>query len=102
MLPSLLKRRQAQSAQEVMLQRLMHRAESSGRADDNAETIKKRFQTCARRSVSMPPVTNRRPADPHPTHLCSCEIPGSDSAHRCGIQDVASGGRYDSECGMNM
>ena len=30
-----------------MLQRLMHRAESSGRADDNAETIKKRFQTCA-------------------------------------------------------
>ena len=30
--------------QEVMLERCMKRAETSGRSDDNAETIKKRVQ----------------------------------------------------------
>lgn len=48
----------APTLQEVMLQRLMHRAESSGRTDDNAETIKKRFQTCAHAALGgMAPLT---------------------------------------------
>ncbi|KZP08820.1 UMP-CMP kinase [Athelia psychrophila] len=34
-----------QTTEEVMLKRLMKRGESSGRDDDNAETIKKRFVT---------------------------------------------------------
>jgi len=33
------------TTEEVMLKRLLHRGETSGRADDNIESIKKRFQT---------------------------------------------------------
>ena len=33
------------TSEEVMLQRIMKRAETSGRADDNIETAKKRFNT---------------------------------------------------------
>ena len=33
------------TSEEVMLQRIMKRAETSGRADDNVETAKKRFRT---------------------------------------------------------
>jgi adenylate kinase family enzyme len=32
-------------AQDVMLERLLKRAQTSGRPDDNEETIRKRFQT---------------------------------------------------------
>jgi adenylate kinase family enzyme len=31
--------------EEILMQRLLKRGETSGRADDNEETIKKRFQT---------------------------------------------------------
>ncbi|PWN31006.1 uridylate kinase [Jaminaea rosea] len=40
--------------EEIMLQRLMKRGETSGRADDNAESIKKRFRTFL--ETSMPVV----------------------------------------------
>lgn len=40
--------------EEVMLQRLLKRGETSGRADDNAESIKKRFRTFL--DTSMPVV----------------------------------------------
>lgn len=43
-----------QCTEEVMLQRLLKRGETSGRADDNAESIKKRFQTFL--NTSMPVV----------------------------------------------
>jgi len=33
------------TTEEVMLARLLHRAETSGREDDNVESIKKRFRT---------------------------------------------------------
>ena len=33
------------TTEEVMLARLLHRAETSGREDDNVESIKKRFHT---------------------------------------------------------
>lgn len=32
--------------EEIMLKRLLHRGETSGRTDDNIESIKKRFRTC--------------------------------------------------------
>ncbi|KAG5457316.1 MAG: uridylate kinase [Olpidium bornovanus] len=38
--------------EDVMLKRLLKRGESSGRADDNVETIRKRFKTF--NEVSMP------------------------------------------------
>jgi adenylate kinase family enzyme len=34
-----------QTTEEVMLKRLLKRGETSGREDDNAESIKKRFRT---------------------------------------------------------
>lgn len=34
-----------ESSDETMTQRLIHRGQSSGRVDDNAETIKKRLHT---------------------------------------------------------
>lgn len=40
--------------EEVMLQRLLKRGETSGRSDDNAESIKKRFKTFE--ETSMPVV----------------------------------------------
>lgn len=40
--------------EEVMMQRLMNRGKTSGRADDNAESIKKRFRTFV--ETSMPVV----------------------------------------------
>lgn len=40
--------------EEVMQQRLLKRGETSGRADDNAESIKKRFRTFV--ETSMPVV----------------------------------------------
>lgn len=36
-----------QCTEEVMLKRLLHRGETSGRTDDNVESIKKRFRTYA-------------------------------------------------------
>jgi len=36
-------------SEEVMLKRLLHRGETSGRADDNVESIQKRF----RKSLSL-------------------------------------------------
>lgn len=41
-------------SEEVMNKRLLHRGETSGRADDNAESIKKRFKTFV--ETSMPVV----------------------------------------------
>ncbi|CAO1621236.1 unnamed protein product [Parajaminaea phylloscopi] len=43
-----------QCTEEVMLQRLLKRGETSGRADDNVESIKKRFRTFV--DTSMPVV----------------------------------------------
>ncbi|PKI84521.1 hypothetical protein MVES_001469 [Malassezia vespertilionis] len=40
--------------EEMMLKRLLHRGETSGRIDDNAESIKKRFRTFE--ETSMPVV----------------------------------------------
>ncbi|KAF1929703.1 adenylate kinase isoenzyme 1 [Didymella exigua CBS 183.55] len=42
------------ASEEVMLKRLLHRGETSGRADDNIESIKKRFKTFV--DTSMPVV----------------------------------------------
>lgn len=42
------------ASEEVMLERLLHRGETSGRADDNIESIKKRFKTFV--ETSMPVV----------------------------------------------
>jgi adenylate kinase family enzyme len=39
--------------EEVMQERLLKRAETSGRADDNIETIKKRFTTFMEKTVSV-------------------------------------------------
>jgi adenylate kinase family enzyme len=39
--------------QNVLLNRLLNRGETSGRADDNAETIKKRFNTFKRESLPV-------------------------------------------------
>ncbi|PWN18287.1 uridylate kinase [Microstroma glucosiphilum] len=50
-----------QCTEEVMLQRLMKRGETSGRADDNVESIKKRFQTFV--ETSMPVVEYYREQD---------------------------------------
>jgi UMP-CMP kinase len=33
------------TSEDVMLQRLLERAKTSGREDDNVETIRKRFRT---------------------------------------------------------
>lgn len=41
-------------SESVMQTRLLHRGETSGRADDNAESIKKRFRTFV--ETSMPVV----------------------------------------------
>ena len=38
------------TTEEVMLERLLERAKTSGREDDNVESIKKRFRAC---SVSL-------------------------------------------------
>ena len=38
---------------EVMTQRILKRGESSGRADDNPETIKKRIDTFERESLPV-------------------------------------------------
>lgn len=42
------------TTEEVMLQRLLKRGETSGRSDDNIESIKKRFKTF--KETSMPVV----------------------------------------------
>ncbi|KZM23079.1 UMP/CMP kinase [Ascochyta rabiei] len=42
------------ASEDVMLKRLLHRAETSGRADDNIESIKKRFKVFV--DTSMPVV----------------------------------------------
>lgn len=47
-----------QCTEEVMLKRLLHRGETSGRTDDNAESIKKRFRTFE--ETSMPVVEYHR------------------------------------------
>ncbi|PWN51605.1 putative URA6-uridine-monophosphate kinase [Violaceomyces palustris] len=47
--------------EEVMLQRLLKRGETSGRTDDNVESIKKRFQTFV--ETSMPVVDHYRKQD---------------------------------------
>ena len=39
--------------EEVMEQRLLKRGETSGRTDDNAETIKKRFQTYLEKTMPV-------------------------------------------------
>jgi len=39
--------------QNVLLNRLLSRGETSGRADDNAETIKKRFDTFKKESLPV-------------------------------------------------
>ena len=39
--------------EDVMLQRLLKRGETSGRADDNLESIKKRFQTFLEQSMPV-------------------------------------------------
>jgi UMP-CMP kinase len=39
--------------EDVMLQRLLKRGETSGRADDNLESIKKRFQTFQEQSLPV-------------------------------------------------
>ena len=44
--------------EEVMLQRLLRRGETSGRADDNVESIRKRFRTFV--DTSMPVVDHFR------------------------------------------
>ena len=44
--------------EEVMLQRLLQRGETSGRADDNVESIRKRFRTFV--DTSMPVVDHFR------------------------------------------
>ncbi len=48
-------------SEEVMLERLLERGKTSGRADDNAESIKKRFRTFE--ETSMPVVEHYRKAD---------------------------------------
>lgn len=50
-----------QCTEEVMLQRLLKRGETSGRADDNVESIKKRFRTFV--DTSMPVVDMYRSQD---------------------------------------
>ena len=35
------------TTEDVMLKRLLHRGETSGREDDNEESIRKRFRTCS-------------------------------------------------------
>ncbi|WFD30665.1 UMP/CMP kinase [Malassezia sp. CBS 17886] len=45
-------------SEEVMLRRLLHRGETSGRTDDNVDSIKKRFQTFV--ESSMPVVDYHR------------------------------------------
>lgn len=47
-----------QCTEEVMLKRLLHRGETSGRTDDNVESIKKRFRTFE--ETSMPVVDYHR------------------------------------------
>ncbi|KAL4402323.1 bifunctional uridylate/adenylate kinase [Malassezia pachydermatis] len=47
-----------QCTEEVMLERLLHRGETSGRSDDNIESIKKRFRTFV--ETSMPVVDYQR------------------------------------------
>jgi adenylate kinase (isozyme 1 subfamily) len=47
--------------QKVLQKRLMKRAKTSGRADDNAETIKKRFDTF--NNTSMPVITHYEKAN---------------------------------------
>lgn len=43
-----------------MKKRLLHRAETSGRVDDNEETIKKRLETFYRQTVSVLDLYERR------------------------------------------
>ncbi|CDU24911.1 probable URA6-uridine-monophosphate kinase [Sporisorium scitamineum] len=50
-----------QCSEEVMLERLLERGKTSGRADDNIESIKKRFQTFV--ETSMPVVDYYRKQD---------------------------------------
>ncbi|SNX86264.1 related to URA6 - uridine-monophosphate kinase [Melanopsichium pennsylvanicum] len=50
-----------QCSEDVMLQRLLERGKTSGRADDNIESIKKRFQTFV--ETSMPVVDYYRKQD---------------------------------------
>ncbi|KAJ1024784.1 hypothetical protein NDA16_002824 [Ustilago loliicola] len=50
-----------QCSEEVMLERLLERGKTSGRADDNIESIKKRFQTFV--DTSMPVVEYYRKQD---------------------------------------
>ncbi|EST09025.2 UMP-CMP kinase [Kalmanozyma brasiliensis GHG001] len=50
-----------QCSEEVMLERLLERGKTSGRADDNMESIKKRFQTFV--ETSMPVVDHYRKQD---------------------------------------
>ena len=45
---------------ETMKKRLLHRAETSGRVDDNEETIKKRLDTFYRQTVSVLDLYERR------------------------------------------
>jgi UMP-CMP kinase len=41
------------TSEQVMLDRLLERGKTSGRADDNAESIKKRFGSCLMRKVCV-------------------------------------------------
>ena len=40
-------------SEEIMEERLLRRGETSGRADDNAESIKKRFQTYLKKTMPV-------------------------------------------------
>ena len=40
-------------SEEIMEERLLRRGETSGRADDNAESIKKRFQTYLEKTMPV-------------------------------------------------
>lgn len=50
-----------QCSEEIMLERLLRRGETSGRSDDNIESIKKRFRTFV--ETSMPVVDYQRSQD---------------------------------------
>ena len=61
---------------EEMEKRLLKRGETSGRADDNADTIRKRFHTFVTQSlpVKVGPTHPTRPLDPQYRHRVHLEL----------------------------
>lgn len=71
------------TTEEVLLSRLLERGKTSGREDDNAESIKKRFRTY---KVETMPVIEHYTTLGKVAEVCVCLLLGDDMLTRTGGQ----------------